>query len=140
MTRRMTRPRPSARYKAQSAKLRTLGQRKLQLEAREEKLQQQLQEVQSEVRKVQDEVETTQKDMEEISGIFAVKVLKPSILEPGVPPPAEVAQSPLVRFNALLAELGDKLTGDQRDELQMLCLGVLQDASNKRPKRSPTGR
>ena len=39
----------------------------------------------------------------------------------------------------LLAELGDKLTGEQRDELQMLCLGVLQDARNKRPKHSPTG-
>ena len=68
--------------------------------------------------------------MEEISSIFAAKVLKPSILEPEVPPPTDVAHSPLVRFQALLAELGDKLTGDQRDELQMLCLGVLQDASH----------
>lgn len=127
----------TARYKAQSAKLRTLGQRKLQLEAREEKLQQQLQEVQQEVRKVQEEVGTAQKEMEEISSIFAVKVLKPNLMEPEVPPPADVAQSPLVRFQALLAELGDKLTDEQRDELQMLCLGVLQDASNKRPKRNP---
>ena len=127
----------AARYKAQSAKSRTLGQRKLQLAARAENLQQQFQEAQAEVRKLQEEIGTAQAEMEEISRIFAVKVLKPKLLEPEVPDAAAVGTSPLVRFQALLQELGTKLTDEQRDELQMLCLGVLQEASHKRQKVGP---
>ena len=124
----------TARYKAQSAKLRTLGQKKLQLSAREEKLQSQLQETQEEIRKVQDSITEAQSVMEQISEDFAKKVLKPNLLEPEVPNAESMAESPIVRFQKMVQELGAKLSSEDKEQLQVLGLDLLREAGNKRQK------